>query len=244
MKTRLFALLFILITSIPSFSQESENKDSIQNFSLSADFVTNYIWRGLSYSDVPNIQPSISYTTNNGIFTLGAFGSYSLANYYSEVDLYASLSLGMFTFEVWDYFGMTDTLANNRFFDFKDESTGHALEAIVMFNGPESFPIQFTAGTFFYGNDKDFDGENYYSTYFELAYPFKWKRNNLTVFAGCTPKEGIYGSEFAFNNIGITNEREIRITDNFSIPIKGSIIINPHLENIYFNLAITLEAND
>jgi hypothetical protein len=248
MKTKPIYLLFLFcIINLSAFAQEpevtSENESTGQNFALSADLVSSYVWRGQALSNYPNIQPAFSYTTNNGMFTLGSFSSYSFSDFYGEVDLYASLNLGMFTFEAWDYFQMNDTIPN-RFFDYSGDTTMHALEGSVIFNGPESFPIKATLATFLYGNDKDENGDNYYSTYFELAYPFKWKKNNLSVFIGATPNAGLYASDFAINNIGITNEREIKINDHFSIPISGSLIVNPDLQNIYLVLTISLAAND
>lgn len=229
-----------------SSAQESKDSSNTQNFTLSVDLVTNYIWRGLVYSDAPNLQPYLAFTNNKGNFSIGAWGSYSLSDFYSEVDLFASYSVGNFTVAVWDYFvmGQAATIGNNRYFDYKNETTGHALEGMLTFNGPESFPIQLIASTFFYGADKDVAGDNYYSTYFEASYPFKWKANNLKFFIGMSPSEGLYVDDFAVNNIGITNTREIRVNDRFSIPISGSIIINPNRENIYFVLAINLSAND
>lgn len=242
-KNVLLLIILMSFTYLNVRAQDTEVQENSQNFNLSVDLVSNYIWRGLTLSDAPNMQPYLDFTGNNGNFSVGAIGSYSFGDFYSEVDLFAGYSIGMLRIELWDYFIMSQQY-ENRFFDFKNETTGHALEGVLIFTGPESFPIQFTAGTFFYGADKKPNGDNYYSTYFELAYPFSWKSNNLTVFAGVTPAEGLYGSEFAMNNFGITNEREIKINDNFSIPIKGSIIVNPHLENIFFVLSITLAAND
>jgi hypothetical protein len=244
MKTKIATFLIICMFSSNIWAQETEKKDSIKNFSLSMDLVTNYIWRGLALSDVPNLQPNIAYTTNNGVFSVGAFGSYALgSSYHSEVDLFTGLTLGKFSVQVWDYFTLNQ-VENNRYFNYKKDSTSHAFEGVLGFSGPESFPIQLTAGTFFYGNDKLDSINNDYSTYFEVAYPFKWKANNLSVFIGMTPTKGLYAKNFAVTNIGITNEREIKINDKFSIPIKGSIIVNPYLENIFFTLTISLEAND
>jgi hypothetical protein len=244
MKTKIiciFALFCVISTHI--IAQEEEGKKTEQNFSLSADLVSNYVWRGLALSEAPNIQPNFAFTSNNGKFSTGAFGSYSFGDYYSEVDLFLSYEIGSFSVQLWDYFVMNQ-VENNRFFHLDDESTGHALEGVLTYSGPESFPIMLTAGTYFYGADKDSVGENYYSTYFEAAYPFTWKANNLTLFIGLTPWEGLYASDFAVNNIGISNSREIKINDRFSIPIKGSLIFNPNLENVYFVIGITLAAND
>jgi hypothetical protein len=114
----------------------------------------------------------------------------------------------------------------------------------VSYSGPEKFPIELTWATFFYGNDVDLNGDNYYSSYFEASYPFKWKKNEIKVFAGITPWEGLYADKFAMNNLGITNSRNIKINENLSLPISGSIIFNPNKENIFFVLTIGLSAND
>lgn len=239
-----FNLLIIgCLLSFNIIAQETENMPPVQNFDLSVDLVSNYIWRGLACSDAPNIQPYLAFSSKNKLITLGAFGSYSLAKYYSEVDLFASVNTGLISFSLWDYFVM-ENQQNNRYFDYRNKTTGHALEGVITINGPESFPLVFTSGIFIYGADRNIEGDNNYSGYFELAYPFKWKSNNLRIFTGITPRAGLYATELSMHNIGIVNEREIRVNNTFSIPIKGSVIINPNLENIYFVLTITLVAND
>ncbi len=238
--TTLFLSFFVF--SNAQENTEPEQKQT-QNFHLSSDVVTNYIWRGLIYSDKPNLQPYLDFTNDKGNFSIGGWGSYSLADYYSEVDLFASYSVGNFTLAVWDYFVMTQE-PNNKYFNYNKDSTYHAFEALLTFTGPESFPLELTASTFFYGYDKDANGDNYYSTYFEAAYPFKWKANNLKFFIGMTPQEGLYAPDLAVVNIGIKNTREIKISDKFSMPISGSIIVNPNTENIFFVLALTIAAND
>ncbi|MDF1550005.1 MAG: hypothetical protein P1P88_19425 [Bacteroidales bacterium] len=233
------------ILMIYNVSNAQENYDSTQtnNFALSLDLVSSYVWRGLVFSDAPNLQPYLAFTNNKGNFTVGAWGSYSLADYFSEVDIFASYSISNFTITLTDYFVMSQQL-NNHFFNFENETTNHALEGSFTYNGPESFPIQLLVATFFYGFDKNAQGDNNFSTYFEASYPFKWKKNNLDVFMGMTPGEGLYADYFAVTNIGISNSREVKINDRLSIPIKGSLIINPNLENIYLVLAITFAANN
>jgi len=246
-KNLLLLLVFIASMQWNSLFAQDETKEKpaneVQNFSLGADFVNQYVWRGLIYSPSPNVQPYLTYTNNKGNFSIGSWASTSLADYYAEIDWYTSYTMGPITVSLWDYFNMKQQAKNN-YFEYNPDSTAHALEGIIEFNGPESFPIHLTWGTFFYGNDRDINGDNYYSSYFEVAYPFKWKANNLEVFAGITPWEGLYGSEFAMNNLGISNSRVININDKFSLPITGSVIVNPHLENIFFVLTIGLAAND
>ena len=242
MKKIVLFIVIILLAANTINAQETGDSAKTQNFYLSTDIVTNYIWRGLIYSETANLQPYLAYTNDKGNFTIGAWGSYSLEKYYSEVDFFASYNLGNFTLAVWDYFTMYEK--TNRFFDYGSDTTVHALEAMITFNGPESFPIELIASTFFYGNDKDAQGDNYYSTYFEVGYPFNWKANNLKLFMGLTPQEGLYADDFAVCNIGIKNTREIKINDKFSIPLSGTVIVNPNTENIFFVFGITIAAND
>jgi hypothetical protein len=246
-KKLLLFILFIAALQLNNISAQDITADKpageTQNFALGADFVNQYIWRGLPFSTSPNIQPYLSYTNDKGNFTVGSWASYSLADYYAEVDWFANYSIGAFTISLWDYFNMSQQ-QNNNYFDYLANSTSHAFEGTVAYGGPESFPIQLSWATFFYGNDVDLNGDNYYSSYFEVSYPFKWKKNEIKVFAGITPWEGLYADKFAMNNLGVTNSRTIKINENFSLPISGSIIFNPNQENIFFVLAIGLSAND
>lgn len=117
-------------------------------------------------SKSPAFQPTASATLGN--FTIGAWGSYTLsAESTQEADLYLSYSIGNISLTLNDYFNPIDSIQGG-YFDWNSETTRHSLEAVLTFDGPESFPIQFIAGVFFYGNDKDDAGKNYYSTYFEI----------------------------------------------------------------------------
>ena len=120
----------------------------------------------------------------------------------------------------------------------------HATEVSAIFTGLETFPISLTFGTFLFGNDKNGDGDNYYSTYIEAAYPLKWKNNQLDLALGITPSKGLYGSEFTVCNVSIGHSRDVKINETFSIPISGKIIVNPHLGNIYLVLGLNISSNN
>jgi len=239
MKTKLCLLVFTILFSLQMKSQDST---AVKNFSVGADFVNNYVWRGLLYSSAPNVQPYLTYTSKSENFNIGAWGSYSLSDFYSEVDFFVDYTIGPLTIAVWDYFTMQN-INNNKYFYYGD-TTMHALEVSAIFTGPEAFPISLTVGTFVLGNDVDENGDAYYSTYIEAAYPLKWGNNQLDLALGITPSEGLYGSELAVCNVSIVHSREIKITDNFSIPVSAKLIVNPHLENIYLVLALNISSNN
>ncbi|MFA6924482.1 MAG: hypothetical protein WC223_09540, partial [Bacteroidales bacterium] len=88
---------------------------------------------------------------------------------------------------------------------------------------------------------KDTTLENYYSTYFELGYSFLCSKNDFDVFLGITPFPCAFGNAFGVVNIGISSRHDIKITDEFSLPVKASLVYNPQFENLFFVLGITLK---
>ncbi len=231
--------IFVLLVLSPIQAQDTTKMD----LSLGADVVSHYVWRGLLYSASPNIQPYLGYTNNSGSLNVGVWSSYSLSDFYSEVDFYVGYTVGPVSVYVWDYFTMGEG-ARNGFFDYDKDSTMHAIEGTLLFSGFDEFPLQLTLATFFYGNDRDESGDNFYSTYIEAAYPLKWKDNELNLFMGVTPAEGLYGSEFTVCNLGLSHHRQVQITNNFALPVSGSLILNPHLENIYFVFTVNISPNN
>jgi hypothetical protein len=65
--------------------------------------------------------------------------------------------------------------------------------------------------------------------YFQAGYAFKYF--NIFVGAG----NGWHTSDGDFNlcNLGIGTTKEIKITDSFSIPVIGQVILNPEKEQLY-----------
>ncbi|OFX23781.1 MAG: hypothetical protein A2041_12455 [Bacteroidetes bacterium GWA2_31_9b] len=230
-------ILFVFVSATESYAQENEQKKG--NIDISVDFVNRYLWRGLLYCSTPSIQPYLAYTNANENFSFGAWGSYSNSSNYGEVDLFITYSAKYFSVSVWDYFLMDETASRNRYFQYDNETTGHSYEAALVI-GNFKLPIQITSSIFFYGADKDANGDNYYSLYFEAAYTFNVANQDFNVFLGGTPREGLYGSGPGFVNLGCSLTKEIKITDNFSLPLKGSLVFNPREENVFFIVGITL----
>ncbi len=237
---RKFTFLVILTSFLMiGVSHAQEEKEKNGDLAISVDLVNRYIWRGLQYCATPSIQPYVAYTNAKQNFSFGAWGSYSNSSNYGEVDLFVSYSAKYFTISVWDYFLMDETAPKNRYFQYDNETTGHSYEASVVF-GNFKIPLYLTSSVFFYGADKDANGDNYYSLYFEAAYTFSVANQDLNVFLGGTPQEGLYGTGAGFVNMGCSLSKDVKVTENFSIPVKGSIIFNPREENVYFTIGVTL----
>jgi hypothetical protein len=180
--------------------------------------------------------------------------SVSLTDYFIPATA-ASVNDTRFTYcknpDVIDY----DTTTNENLNKF----SCHSVEATLQYKGPEKYPFSILVGTYIYGNDKSAEDtvftksglvqsvkfRNRYSTYIELGYSFAVKEFNFDVFAGATPFSSVYSSPaydggFAVVNTGITGYRSIKITENYSIPLKASIIFNPQASQIHFVFGLTL----
>jgi hypothetical protein len=184
------------------------------------DVVSSYIWRG-SKAGAFSIQPTIKYTA--GGFSIGAWGSGDLTTGApQEADLFATysfksgLSLG-----VTDYHYNVDTLS-------LFGKNVHAFEANIGY-AVGKFSISgnyiFNSASGAAGNDK----------YFEAGYQF----TSAKLFVGAG--DGWYTNDGSFQvcNIGISTTKTLKISDSFSIPFTGSVIVNPNKEQIFYVVAMS-----
>jgi hypothetical protein len=266
-------LLFAIFLVIPLHSscfaggENEENKElkpaATAAINLGADLVSRYIWRGRDYGNSPAIQPNFSFTA--GGFKIGAWGSYGFAPYsekindsttaamgnYAEFDPYISYTWKGFTLMVTDYFFPNPLSPNtgNKYFNYKNSTTGHIIEASICYSGPAGFPLQVTAGTMVFGADKGKDSlgvygkgsSNNYSTYIEAAFQFTVKGIGLKPFIGGIPfGSSTYGPYGGIINAGFTASRSIPVTREYSLPVFTSIITNPQAQSIFFVFGISL----
>lgn len=244
------ALTFIFCGIISAQELLNDSTGSAINLNVGSDIVSRYIWRGTDYGDSPAIQPTLSVSAYN--FEIGCWGSIATNSFYEEIDLYAKYTLKNFSLIFTDYYipsvNGTPSSPDTRYFTYDDETTAHSFEGSLLYKGGESFPVWLLGGVFFYGNDKrwgydaekDSTNQTYYSSYFEAGYTFSIKQNSADLFIGFTPDAGAYGNTMGIINIGVTGYRKIKITDDFELPVKGSLIFNPQSSNVFFAFGITL----
>lgn len=240
--SRLFAGVFVLLSLLTSqlINAQSPN-DTVQGpFSTKVDFVSRYLWRGIQLSQSPCVQASAFYSKGN--FSLGSWTSYTTGKEsLQEFDLIATYSLGNFSLSAIDFFNPNDTLTDNHYFNWKSHQTKHLVECMLAYNGPETFPIQLMVGVAVFGNDRDLNGKNYYSTYVEANYNWNIQDYNVKAFVGLTRDDGFYTQNgFQVINVGVTLTRNIKITDHFNIPVSTSLIANPDRNSVYAVFALSL----
>ena len=210
------ALMFIAVVNpLCLRSQELEARN--QEFNVNVDLYSNYIWRGSKLGTGPAVQPSVEFS--GGGLTIGVWGSFD-ANGYTEADPYFS-----FTFPFGLSLGMTDYyLPDLPLFETSAASGSHALEMNGGFTKggfsiSANIILNEAGGIASAGGDK----------YFQIGYAFR----NIDVFAGAGDGWHTIDGDFNICNIGVGTSKEIRITDNFSIPLSGQIIFNPDREKLF-----------
>ncbi|GHT07710.1 hypothetical protein FACS189432_00120 [Bacteroidia bacterium] len=232
---KIIVAVIVLVFTLGAKAQE----ESGLKFSVGADLVSSYVWRGALGSGA-SIQPSAGLEI--GGFSLSAWGSTDITlGLYKEVDFTAAYSIGGLSLAVTDYWWEGE--GEFKYFNYKKETTDHLWEATVGYTLPtESFPLSLTVNTFFAGADalKAKNGKRAYSTYIEANLPFSVKEIGLEAALALTPGESIYASKASVVNLSLKAGKEIKITDSFSMPVFGQIIVNPRSEGIFFVFGVSL----
>lgn len=194
-----------------------------QEVSLGADVVSNYIWRGLKYGG-PSVQPVVELGFAD--LAIGSWGSFALTNDAPmENDFYLSYSAGDLSIGVTDYY------YQGPLFDFSDSTGSHAFEinlgyTVNALSISGNYILNEAGGAASLGSDM----------YFELGYALE----NLDIFVGAGDGWHSSNGDFALVNIGISVSKEIKITEDFSLPVSGAVIVNPDAEMSFLYVGFSL----
>jgi hypothetical protein len=234
---KLFLSIAAFIMAATVVNAQDEASSGVE-FSVGADIVSSYVWRG-AYQTPTAFQPSLGLTV--GDFSLSSWASGDILGGGKEVDFTAAYSFSGLTLAVTDYWW-----AGERVYDYlkySGDDNAHLFEATLSYTLPtESFPLTLAWNTFFAGADlKDENGDNYYSTYIEASLPFKVGDVDLAAIVGATPWKSIYSPDKgALTVVSLKAGKELKITDSFSLPVFGQLILNPKEEGIYFVFGVSL----
>jgi len=217
------ALLVALFLVMGSFSPVKAQDDSGSPFSIGADFVSRYVWRGLDFGNGPAVQPTFEFSKGN--FAIGAWGSYTMnSNDYLEADLYASYAFdfGLSVIATDYYFPAAElgVVTDSSYFDIDAHSFEIGLSQAIG---------DFYISAFYFLNLDD-------DIYFEAGYSFE----HFNLFVGAGNQSYTSDADFMVTNFGISTSKEIKITDNFSLPVNGALVFNPDLQqfNIVFGFSL------
>ena len=221
-----------LVMSMTTHAQEIET-------TVSGDIVSSYIWRGQDLGNV-SLQPTLGIGYKG--FSLSAWGSVGLSDPADtkEFDLTLGYTVGGLNIGITDYWFNTGLDPENRYFKYDAHGTNHVFEANIGYDFGLASVQWFTNIA---GNDGvNKDGKRAYSSYVEVAVPFKVATVDWTATAGAVPyATDFYGTTgFAVTNVSLRADKEIKVTDSFSIPVFGQVTGNPCSQKAYLVFGITL----
>jgi len=233
-------VLFVCIAGI-SFAQDL-------SLNAGADIVSLYIWRGLNVNDAVNIQPALTLSISG--FSSGFWGSYGFSNdssyntFGQELDTWISYS---YAFEnglsigaiVTDYYFPNAGIpwGNWDNYDSPDGPGAHTIETGLLLKGPNSFPLAVSGFINVYNDE----GNN---TYFQIDFPFTVAEVPVNFFIGASggsqEHHEYYGTEsFNVTNIGVKATKSVKITEDYSLPVFVTFLINPRTEIAYLVFGLT-----
>ena len=209
------SIILIFAVALSFTSTEIKAQD------FGADVVSSYVWRGTQFGTGPAVQPWFTLPELTSGLELGVWGSFPLSDdggehasgQTYELDLYASYDFGPFALTITNYTfptatGVYDT-ASYELFDGDMEVTASAsLGAIgltvVYFTDLEALYVE--AGTTVAGMD-------------------------LAIGYGSDGDGAFYaGGDSGLVNVSLGGSKDIKITDDYSLPLFGSFIYNPDAE--------------
>jgi hypothetical protein len=237
---KLKQIIQVILLSVVTSGMIHASTDSTRvHLSVGADVVNHYVWRGLMLGNSPAIQPVMQVSAGN--LSFGSWASYSISpSSFQEVDLFLNYSIGNLSIGLTDYYNPVDSLwKGDYYFKVNRSSTLHTIESSLTYSEIGGTGFSATAGVMLFGNDRDEDGSNFYSNYFELSYAANVNDYGLNLFAGATFSKGYYAEKASLVNIGACISREVKISESFTIPVKGSFIVNPEKQNVYLVFGFT-----
>ncbi len=241
---KILLVLFLIFSSFVTATAQEGGCDRAKaesDFYLGLDFQSKYVWRGqemITQESSPVVFPSLGYGKND--FYAYVMGGYSLNGIYSEIDLGVSYTYKGIILGINDYYYPTTTIADDNYFDFGKNTTGHWLEAALTI-APESIPAYVVLSNFFYGADKNLDGRQAYSTYVELGAHYDFLAGErLALAVGAALNESCYNNYeqgFGICNVELKYTHTLQFSNEWSLPLNVSYIINPIREKAFVNFS-------
>lgn len=202
-----------------------------QEMDTGLDIYSSYVWRGIKFGTGAAFQPYVEFSA--GGFALGAWGSYCVSDDEAgEADLYAS-----YGFDLGDNASLSLTVTDYYFPAPGVEyfnGDNHYFEPMI---GLSAGAFSFTAAYMFYdgaGTDGDDSGDIYLEAAV-TAGPV-----DISLGGGNGQYSMKDDAGFDICNIGISTSKEVKITDSFSIPLSGAVILNPSYETFHVVVGISL----
>ncbi|KJF44614.1 TorF family putative porin [Draconibacterium sediminis] len=197
-----------------------------QEWSTGLDIYSSYLWRGAKFGTGAAFQPGVEFSA--GGFAIGAWGSYSTG---SEEAAEADLYMG-YGFDLGENASLSFTLTDY-YFPGSDwtEGESHYFEPMVSLGvGAFTFTAAYMEGL---GDDEINTTSDLYLEAAVSAGPV-----DITLGGG----DGQYTDNGDFNicNIMVGTSKEVQITESFTLPVSGAVMLNPSTGGFHIAVGISL----
>lgn len=208
---------------------------------VSTDIVSQYIWRGQDCGSMA-IQPTLGIGWKG--LSLTGWGSVGIVDPSDtkELDLTLAYETSGFNVGITDYWFSVGGNAAAKYFAYKAHSTNHIFEANV---GYDFGFLSLQWYTNFLGNDYKANGKRAYSSYFEVAAPFRFVKLDWDAAVGISPyASAVYGNgKFACTNVSLKATKTFKIKDKLEIPLYAQLAANPNSGKLYFVAGVAFTPN-
>lgn len=225
-------------------------------YTVSADLVSLYNFRGIDYGNSPAIQPYVGISYSNIEFFI--WGSQALTareKYEGETVPFNEIDWGL-KYEIFTPIGKFTPgitlyycpFENKKFFNLKGVKDGEAqgsqtINAQLAYYLSDDFPLQFIIDYNFYNNPQNplYIGASYYVVHNDTytLEPFLGIAKG-TGAGGITDMYSTEKNQFTLVNAGFNLTKNIKINDNFKLPVTGTLAVQPHTEKVWFVLKIAI----
>lgn len=232
-----WALCLGIAIALPATSMAQDKVEA----SVGADLVSGYIWRGHDLGGAC-IQPSLSVAYKG--LSLSAWGSMGINadNNIKEIDLTLAYEMGNFSISITDLWSIPsgEEAEDIKYFKYGAHSTAHVFEAQIGYD-LGVFALNWysvVAGT----DGLNKDGERAYSSYVTMVAPFSLGGLDWEAEIGATPWATDYYENtngFAVCDISLSTSKEVKISENYNLPVFAKATFNPATDKAYFTFGIS-----
>ena len=223
--------LLIILLSVAGMA--TAGAQDLVEANISVDLVNQYIWRGQNLGSV-SLQPSLGVEWKGLSFSTWGNVGISVPTDDKELDFTLDYTYKGFSIGVTDYW-----FSKGSFFQYKAHQTTHIFEAGV---GYDFDFLSFQWYTNFAGNDGfNKDGKRAYSSYFELATPFRLGSLDWSATLGVVPwATTTYNSNgFCVTNVSLRATKDFVIKDKYHLPVFAGLTANPRDEKMYLLFGVS-----
>jgi hypothetical protein len=245
MKTFFHITLAAMILSLsPVSSVWAQEEKAKPEFSVGADLVSSYVWRGV-YQSGASLQPAVGLEYCG--FSIGAWGSTTLdASDFKELDLSLGYSVAGFSVGVTDYFWAGESTPF-----FSGYKSSHLLEATLGYDFGEKtdFPLWLSWSTFLAGDLDVVEDKRKYSTYIEAGYAFSIGSVDMTASVGVAPwdspawlvapSDTPFKSGFQVSAVTLGAFESVKISDEYSIGLFANLIVSPARDGAHLVVGVS-----